>query len=495
MEVNVAQKTSTGDDSIAALKLRVRGQVVAPADPQYETARLGWNLAIDQRPALIVFAESSQDVAEAVLFARRQGLGIAVQSTGHGLALGANNALLINTSRLKALRINAAEQTAWVGAGLKWGEVLAEAQKHGLAPLLGSSPDVGVVGYSLGGGLGWLGRKYGLSTDSVLAIELVSAEGRLLRASAIEEPELFWGMRGGGGGFGVVTGMEIRLYPVEMVYGGNLFYPASLAREAMQRYCEWIRSAPDALTTSVVVINFPPVPQLPEMLRGSSFVIVRGCYAGPLEEGEALMKYWRDWKAPLIDDFKAMPFSDAAKISSAPVDPMPSKTTGAWMRELTDEAIDALLRHTLPQAGSPPASSGGNGRPAGPTASSGGNGQPAGPTPIIFSEVRHTGGAIARVPRESAAFSHRDAELLLCCVGAAPTPEAYARLGALTDQMKAEMGSALTGGVYMNFLSGAEVRRRTKDGYHPEVFQRLRALKARMDPDNLFRFGFDVTPE
>ncbi len=468
MKVQTATNCRVENDPLAALKECVQGQVITPTDPGYAEARLGWNRSVDQYPAVIVIAAGPGDVGEAVQYARRQGMGIAVQSTGHGLAMAADHAVLIVTSHLKELHVNPAERTAWVGAGLKWGEVLARTQEYGLAPLLGSSPGVGVVGYTLGGGLGWLGRKYGLAADSVLSFELVSVDGLAYRASAGENPDLYWGLRGGGGSFGIVTGMEIRLYPVETVYGGNLYYPGALAREVMQRYREWIRSAPEALTSSVALMNYPPVPQAPEILRGKSFAIVRGCYAGPVEEGAALLQSWRDWKAPLIDDFKAMPFSDAAKISNDPVNPMPSKATGAWMRELSDAAIDTLVRYTIPRDG-PPA--------------------------ITFSEVRHAGGAIARVAPGESAFSRRDAELLLSCVGMAPTPEAYARLGRLTDQMKAELAPALTGGAYMNFFSGMEARRRTQEGYSAEAFRRLRALKAKMDPQNLLRFGFDIPPE
>lgn len=458
--------TNTAEsDPLAALQARVQGPVIAPSDPRYAEARLAWNRSVNQSPALIVAAASAADVAEAVRYARAQGLGIAVQSTGHGVTLPADGALLILTAALKDLRVDPAAQTAWLGAGLQWGEVLAETQQHGLAPLLGSSPTVSVVGYTLGGGLGWLGRKHGLAVDSVISFELVSPAGEVIRASAEENADLFWGLRGGGGSFGVVTGMEIRLYPVEMVYGGNLLYPIEDAREVMQRYREWIRSAPDALTTSVVLMNFPPFPQVPEPVRGKSFVMVRGCYAGPLEEGEAALRYWRDWKAPAVDLFGPMPFREVAKISSDPVNPGPSFSTGAWVRELSDEAIDTLIRCHRPQGG-PPA--------------------------LTLVEVRHAGGAIARVDPASAAYSHRDAQLVLFCVGMAPTPEAYANAAGLAARMKEELAPALTGGMYMNFVHGQEARARTRQGYSPEAYSKLQALKAKYDPDNLFRYSYDI---
>ena len=235
------------EEHATALQSRGRGQVIPPESALFDEARQAFNRLVDQRPALILIAANAQDVAEGVQFARGQGLGVAIQSTGHGVILPADNAVMIITSQLRDILVDASSGTAHLGAGLKWGEVLAETQKFGLAPLLGSSPGVGVVGYTLGGGLGWLGRKHGLACDSVLSFELVSADGQVLTASATENADLFWGLRGGGGGFGIVTSMVIQLHPVDTVYGGNLFYPGEMAREVMQRYREWIRAAPDAL--------------------------------------------------------------------------------------------------------------------------------------------------------------------------------------------------------------------------------------------------------
>ena len=207
--------------------LTVDSRVIVPGDEHYDAARQGWNLAVDQYPAMIVEARTAEDVAEALRFAQSQGLDVAVTATGHGVIRKADHSLLIDTSKMAAVEVDAAARTAWVGAGTKWGAVLEAAQAAGLAPLLGSSPDVGAIGYTLGGGMGWLVRKYGLSADSVNYFEVVTVNGERVRASATENADLFWGLRGGGGNFGVVTGMEIRLYPVTTVYGGNLFYPVS----------------------------------------------------------------------------------------------------------------------------------------------------------------------------------------------------------------------------------------------------------------------------
>jgi FAD/FMN-containing dehydrogenase len=460
--------TDLVESPVIELRSRLQGRVLTPSDSQYDQARQAWNLSVDQHPAVIVVVQSAADVAQAVRFARRQGLGIAVQSGGHGVIRPADKAMLIVTNQLRQLRVDNKNQRARIGAGLKWGMVLEKTQEAGLAPLLGSSPDVGVVGYTLGGGLGWLARKYGLAADSVISIELVTASGEVIQASQEQNHDLFWGLRGGGGSFGVVTGMEIQLYPVSMVYGGNLVYPAELAREVITRYSEWIASAPDELTSSLAIMNFPPIPAVPEFLRGQSMVMVRGCFAGPLEQGEALLQSWRDWKKPLIDDFKAMPFSQVATISNDPEDPSPGLTSGAWLRELSDEAIELLVRYAVSVNGS---------------------------SPLVATEVRHAGGKISQVDPYFNAFGNRDAMLSLQMVGMTPTAEVHRQVGQYIVQMKQALAPHLTGRVYINFLEGEEARRRTPDAYLPETYRRLKALKAKYDPDNTFRFGFDIPPE
>lgn len=449
------------------LRTSISGQVIAPENLGYDAARRAWNLAVDQYPALIVVVQTAEDIVEAVRFASAQGLSVAVQATGHGVIRAANDSLLIVTSQMTDVRVDPTARTAWVSAGAKWGRVLAETQAVGLTPLLGSSPDVGAVGYTLGGGMGWLARKYGLSTDSVNRFELVTVGGQIVSASNDENSDLFWGLRGGGGNFGVITGMEIRLYPVRNVYGGNLYYPAEKAKGVIAHYRQWITNAPDELTSSVVLMNFPPIPEMSEFLRGQSFVMVRGCYCGPLEEGEKLLEHWRKWQAPLLDDFKSMPFAEVATISNDPVDPIPGASSGAWLSDLSDETADILMRYVLPQGG---------------------------PPLLMFAEVRHAGGAIAKVDPLSAAYGNRNAIHSLQVVGAAPTPEILTTVGQHIAELKSELAAHLHGGVYLNFLEGKEARNRTRQGYLPETYARLRALKAKYDPQNRFNYSYDIPP-
>lgn len=452
---------------ITRLRASIHGQILIPEDIGYDSARQAWNLAVDQHPAIILIAHSANDIVEAVRFANVQDLSIAVQATGHGVIREANDSLLIVTSQMTDVRVDTDSQTAWIGAGAKWGRVLTQTQIVGLAPLLGSSPDVGAVGYTLGGGMGWLARKYGLSTDNVNYFEVVTTDGEIVRASQIENDDLFWGLRGGGGNFGIVTGMEIRLHPVTTVYGGNLFYTIQQAKEIYTRFRQWIVNAPDELTSSVVLMNFPPMPEIPELLRGQSFVLVRGCYCGSVQEGEMLMEYWRNWQTPLLDDFKKMPFSDVATISNDPVDPVPGVSSGAWLANISNAVADILTHYILPQGGAPM---------------------------LMFAEIRHAGGAIAWVDSGSAAYGNRNAMYSLQVVGVAPTPEIKRAVRKHIAQLKSDLMPHLHGGIYMNFLEGEEARDRTRQGFSPEAYTRLRALKTKYDPRNMFSHSYDIPP-
>jgi len=457
-------KTLSSTGPWSPLQSRLQGAVIAPEDPQYDQARRAWNLSVEQRPAVIVVPKGSADVVKAVRFARGESLGVAVQATGHGNVRPANGCLLILTADMQGVTIDAVAQTARVEAGVKWGVVLEKAQAAGLAPLLGSSPDVGAVGYTLGGGMGWLARKYGLSADSVNYFEVVTADGQLLRASQTENSDLFWGLRGGGGSLGIVTGMEIKLYPVTTVYGGNLFYPIEQAREVIAHYREWLPTVPDELTSSFALMNFPPIPDVPGFLRGRSFVIVRGCYSGPVAQGEALLDYWRTWRTPLIDDFKTMPFSQVALISNDPVEPMAALTSTAWLRELSDEAIEIMVNSSNPALGSP----------------------------LAFLEVRHAGGAITQP--QASAYSNREGVLNMQMVGAIFSPEGQTALTTFYAQVKQALQPYLTGKVYMNFLEGEESRAQVKHGFSAEAYQHLTQLKAKYDPENVFGYAFNITP-
>ena len=443
------------------------GAVILPNSDHYAAARQAWNLTVDQHPELIVAATCAADVAAAVRYAHQVGLPVAVQATGHGVRRPANGALLILTGQMNGVEVDPVTETAWIECGAQWKVVLAAAQPYGLAPLLGSSPEVGAVGYTLGGGMGWLARKYGMAADSVRYFEGVTPEGSIVRASQSENPELFWALRGGGGSFGIVVGMEIDLYPVATVYGGNVIYPVVEAGEVLRRFRTWIAEMPEEMTASVVLMNFPPIPQVPEPLRGQSVVMVRGCYAGDLAAGEALVNTWREWQPPLIDDFNVMPFSQVGTISSDPVDPVPGLSTGAWLARLSDASIEQLIRYVVPSGG---------------------------PPLITKAEIRHAGGAIARGEEQGGAYSHRNADLILQLVSITPTPAALAASERHAAALKAALQPDFTGAVFLNFLDGEEALRRTQDAYSAGNFQRLQAIKRQIDPSDRFHHGFAIQP-
>jgi FAD/FMN-containing dehydrogenase len=448
------------------LRQQTAGTVFTPDDADYQTARLAWNLAVDQHPALILVAENAADVATGAKLAREAGLGVAAQVTGHGVQQPANDALLILTSRLKGVQVNAEARTARVGAGVLWHEVVEQAAPHGLAPLLGSSPHVGVVGYTLGGGIGWLARRYGLAADSVRSIEVVTADGELRHASPDENSDLFWALRGGGVNFGVVTALEFALYPVATIYGGFLAYPGELAREALGFFRDWTASAPDELTSSIAIVNFPSMPQLPEAIRGKTQVILRAAYTGDAAEGAAYVQKWLDWQTPLTNTFHEMPFAEIGTINNDPVNPTAGYGANEMFARLSDEALDIITRHATNKA-----------------------------SPLVFSELRHAGGAIARVAPDANAIGNRDVQYYFQVGGPLFAPNAKAAAIDYIRQYKADLKPHLHGGVFLNFNAGGEVYNRARDAYLPESYRRLLALKAKYDPDNRFRYGYQlVTP-
>src|SRR5919202_4012790 len=258
------------ESAVAALRDRLEGTVVLPGEAAWDEARQAWNLAVDQRPSLAALPRCAADVQALVDFARSHGLRVAMQGTGHNAApMGPlDGTMLVKTSEMRKVEIDEPHCVARVEAGALWLDVTGPASEAGLAPLSGSSPDVGVVGYTLGGGLSWLGRRYGLACNSVTAIELVTADGRFVRATADHEAELFWALRGGGGNLGVVTAMEFRLYEEPAVYAGMLLWPAQSAREVLGAWLEWTRTVPEAVTTSARILHVPPLPDLPEVVRG-----------------------------------------------------------------------------------------------------------------------------------------------------------------------------------------------------------------------------------
>jgi len=316
--------TATGT-TVEQLRERLAGDYVTPEDASWDEARLAWNLAVDQRPAAVAIPETADDIVEIVRHALANGLRVAGQSTGHNahpLAAGLQHTVLVKTHRMRAVQIDPVERIARVEAGALWMDVTYPAGEHGLAPLAGSSPDVGVTGYSLGGGISWLGRKYGLAANSVTAIELVNAEGELIRASAAENPDLFWALRGGGGSFGIVTAVELRLYPVKELYAGWLIFPMERAEEVLNAWREWVDTVPDEVTSVGRLLQVPPLPDIPEPLRGRRLVVVEAAMIMDEAEAARLLKPLREL-APEMDTFATMPATALQELHIDPRHPVP----------------------------------------------------------------------------------------------------------------------------------------------------------------------------
>ena len=470
MAIHKIETKSISAEALDDLRSRIQGEVIAPGDASYDAERMAWNLTVDQHPALIVKPVKTEDIVATIQFANQIDLPVSVQSTGHGVTFPANGSMLINTSLMNGVTIDSNAQTATIQAGATWGIVLERAQTAGLAPLLGSSPGVGAIGYTLGGGLGWLARKYGLATDSVRSFELVSVDGRLLQADPTQNSDLFWALRGGGGSFAIVTAMEIQLYPVSEVFGGTLIYPVDMAEEVFRRYRQWIESTPEEFTTSIKIANFPDLPIVPEQFRGHSFVMINGCYCGSVEQGPAHLDDWLEWSDPIQNSFRVMPFSEVSSISNDPENPLPGLSSGAWLRELDDQAIDTLVRYGVSTNGS---------------------------SPLTLMEVRHISGAMGRAGagiegNAPSAFGYRGAPLVMHMVALTPSPEIWSHANEYIQRFKTELAPAMAPGVYLNFLEGEEASQRAKEAFPPEIYNRLKEVKARHDPANRLQSGFGI---
>ena len=458
--------TITADEvaGVGVLRDLLDGEVFTPADAEWDEARLAWNLAADQRPAAVVYAESAADVAIVVSYARDNGLHVTTQGTGHFANTLASLAdtILLKTARLRGLEIDPETRIARAEAGVLWEEVSLAAAEHGLAGLAGSSPDVGVVGYTLGGGLGWLARRYGLAANSVVAVELVTADGRHVRADADTEPDLFWAIRGGGGSFGIVTAIEFALYPVAEVYAGILFFPFERSAEILNAWRVWTEDTPREVTSAGRLMQFPPIPQVPEPLRGQSFVLVEAAYIGSEEDGAALMQPLREL-GPVMDTFAMIPSEDLRHLHMDPTQPVPGVGDGMTLVDLTPETVNALVAVAGPSSGSP----------------------------LVSLELRQLGGAVADESPEHGAVGAMDAGFALFAVGMAVNPEVTAFVEERVTALKTALGPWAADRGYFNFsdtpLDGQSL-------YPPETYRALQWVKAAYDPAELFRASHPIRP-
>ena len=448
---------------IEALSTDLSGRVSTAQDADWDTARQAFNLAVDQRPAAVVHPADARDVIAAVAFAREHGLRVAPQSTGHNAGpLELEDTLLLKTSELRGVEIDAGARRARVGAGVTWGDVVPPAAEQSLAALHGSSPTVGVTGYSLGGGLGWYARKHGLAANSVTAVELVTADGEELRADLDNEPELFWALRGGvGANFGVVTALEFDLLSVGEVYAGMLLFGWDRSAEVLHAWNALLPALPDEITSLARILQVPDLPEIPEMVRGGKFVGVEAAYLGNQAEGEDLIAPLRAL-GPDIDTFGMVPPPALSFLHMDPPEPVPGFSGHRLYDELSAQAIDELVDAAGPESGSP----------------------------LVSVELRHTGGALARSGDDHGALATLDGSLCMFAVGMAVDEDA---VGAISNQIEGVKG-ALRQHDAGSFLNFTEQRMDVADAFPDAAYRRLQQVRAELDPDGLFRPNHEITP-
>ncbi len=453
--------TTLAEDIVEAFKASLRGELLRPGDTAYDEARTIWNAMIDRRPALIVRCAGVADVIIAVNFARTHDLLVAVRGGGHNVAGNAvcDDGLMIDLSPMKSVWVDPVQRTARAEPGLTWREFDHETQAFGLATTGGVIPTTGVAGLTLGGGIGWLMGKHGLSCDNLLAVDVVTADGQLIHASTAENPDLFWGVRGGGGNFGIVTSFEFQLHPVGQVLGGMVIHPLAKAKEALKFYREFTRNVPDELTTQAGLLTSP---------EGEPVVAFVVCYNGSLEEGEKVLQPLRAFGPPLADEICPMPYITLQGIIEEAFPPgLQNYWKSNFLQSLSDEAIEVLADRFAQT-----------------------------PAPTSFLVIEHMSGAVCRVSEDATAFGHRDAAYNFLVLGIWPDPADNATNVRWVRETWEAMQPFATSRVYVNYLGQVEDEgvERIKEAYGVAQYERLLALKKKYDPTNLFHLNQNINP-
>lgn len=443
-------------EALAELAAMLPGEVLTPADPGWDQARTAWILSVDQQPTAIVTVADEEDVVAVVRWAGQHGLAVSAQSVGHGATAALDGTVLLRTGALSELTVDAERRVVRVGAGVKCGEVLSALEPYGLTILAGSSPDPSVVGFILGGGLSWFGRAHGLAAHGVVAVDLVDPQGELRRITPTSDPDLFWALRGGGGDFGIVTAMEIELYPVPHLYGGRLMWPIEMAFPVLSAFAEITSSAPDELSLWAHLFRFPPMPMVPEPLRGRAFVSVDVAFLGSADEAEGLLAPLRAIPATFSDSLGTVPLSELGGIAAEPVDPMPAAELSGLLRSFDPEAIQRLLG--VAGAGVE--------------------------SPLAVVQVRHLGGALARATEVDGPAGAIAEPYQLFCLGVPMMPELAAAIDSAFASVREAMAEHLTGRTFFNFLGSSDDPRRA---FSAEALDRLGEVKQRVDPHGTIR--------
>jgi FAD/FMN-containing dehydrogenase len=455
----------TCTSQLTDLAPRLEGKVVLPEDAGFDAARKAWNLAVDQRPSMVVFPETAADVAAAVRLARGIDQRIAPQATGHNAEpLGSlENTILLKTERMRAVTIDPASRSARVEAGVLAGRLAEAAARYGLAAVTGTAADVGFVGYTLGGGIGVLSRRFGLASSHLRAVELVTAGGELVRADHHNQPDLFWALRGGGGSFGVVTAVVTDLLPVTEAYAGSLWYPIERADEVLPAWRELVQAGPpDELSMIARMMSFPPVPEAPEAVRGKSFALIHVYHVGDRAQADRVLEPLRAL-GPINDTIQTIPMPSLSGVAMDPPQPVPVAGDGLMLRDLPAEALNALLKAA---------------------------GADAGPQLAIV-ELRHLEGELTRGRPQDGAVTSIPAKHALYAGGFAPTPDIRADSKRRIEAVQQALAPWATRYLNPNF---AETEHAPESLWPDRAYQRLRRIKATVDPDDVIRSNHPVQP-
>jgi FAD/FMN-containing dehydrogenase len=448
-----------------------RGDVIAPDHDGYDDARAVWNGRVDRRPRLIARCRGTADVAAAVRFARDCDLEIAVRGGGHNVAGTAvcDDGIVIDLSAMRAVTVDPVERTARVQGGALWGDVDHETQAHGLATPGGIVSHTGVGGLTLGGGIGWLMRKHGLTVDNLVEAEVVTAEGDTILASANDHPDLFWALRGGGGNFGVVSLFRFTLHPIgPTVMAGPVFWAAEDTTDVLRFYRDFVTDASDELGNVIRLGTIPPLPGVSEELHFQPAIAVASCYAGPVEDGEPVVRALREFGTPLVDLVEPTLYVDH---QGGIDDTVPHGWHYYWkatnLTRLSDEVIDIVAEHAYDAT-----------------------------SPRSYAAIFHMGGAVARAPRDATAYPRRDVEHNMS-IDAAWLPEQDDTVGAAETAWAREFLAALQphrAGVYVNFLDSDDDTSRVREAYGDDTYWRLADVKAKYDPENVFHNNKNIQP-
>jgi FAD/FMN-containing dehydrogenase len=451
-------------DDLARLDDLLAGAVTRPGAPTWDQARLAWNLTADQHPAAVVHPASATELADVVRHAARHDRRVALQRTGHGAAPlpSLADTLLIRTDRLTGVRVDPTRRRATVQAGALAGPLVDAAGAHGLAFLAGSSATVGVAGYTLGGGLGWLARRHGLACNAVVAAEVVTADGEVHRVDRDHEPDLFWALRGGGGSFAAVTELEVELFDVATVHAGALSWPLEQAGRIAPAWRDWIAEVPESCTSVLRLLRYPPLPDLPDVLRGRTFVSVEATFLGDEDDARPWLDRLRRL-GPEIDSFRTQPAADLQHLHGDPEQPVPALTDHRLMRAVTDDVLDALLAIAGPDAD----------------------------CPLLAVDLRQLGGAVSRSHPSHGVLDRIDAAAALFAVGLPVAPGLAEAIEGAFVSLREAAAPVDAGTAYLNFAD-RPVHAGTLFG--DDRYARLRAVKRTYDPQDRFLANHPVPP-